>query len=62
MKVLLANIPIALLTGFLCWLGTTQMTEHPVLAWVLVGVGAALGFECFHVFRKASRDDEDKRS
>ena len=40
--ILLANMPIACLAGFLFWMGANVMPELPVLAWVMVSVGCVM--------------------
>ena len=54
MTVFLANISIALLIGFLAWLGVSVFGEYRVLGWFLISLATSvLVFNGFYETRKS---------
>ena len=55
MKILLANLPGALLAGFLSWLAVQAMPSMPVLGWFLISMALltlGLGFYSFETTKR----------
>ena len=57
MAVFLANIPVAVLIGFLAWLGVNVFGEFRVLGWFLMSLAASvLVFNGLYETRKAKEN------
>ena len=48
MQILLMNLPIVLLVGFLVWMGVDAMPDDRVLGWFLIGAAGATLLCCMY--------------